>query len=732
MNSTSAVFLLNLVQDVTILRPLIIMAARDFRMDALLLVSAKFLNRDIFGIWQTEIDQVCAETGAVSVVYQDEFSAYQALAGRSGLLFAASETTLSAHTPTHDVFRYAPLSLLKITLQHGFECMGFRHSADHDRAHGKSVSFGADIVCPWYDVEKLTATAMSQRGKLYVTGSSAVLQQPQGPRIPDADGRGMVCENLHSVRLNSAGDFRTQFVEVFDEFCRLLKRDRRSVFLRPHPGGQYVLKNKIALPPNAIINNAPIYRVDLRQFGYGISAPSSVLIDMLLADIPTAVWRDSERIMDSTSYDGLTDVHSPSEWLEFAREAVNDPAPFIAGQRQFLERQQMPLDPRDVYQRFAQIMMAGKRLASASTARVPQERVLFVANALVPTLQLSFIKPFAASVETGEVATALLTEIQIREKMSEDMATDRVDAWLENYLNEADPTVIIFCRYSGPCHDRITSWAKDMNVPVIYHIDDDLLQIPVNIGAKKHALHNQPERIATVEALLRNADLVYASTDRLKERFSRRFPLSSIIAGRVYCSSDVMRDAEFKPVTKVGYMASADHAHNLDMILPAIVRFLERNPDVGFELFGSIPIPGELLQFGGRITTAPAIANYDQFLTEFARYGWDIGICPLTPIDFNLAKADTKWVEYTAVGAAVVASRDTVYDACCADGCGILAQTEGEWLAALELLVRSPEERFAQVRRAQDKLRREYGIDQLRQQVFEVIDTARQALRVHS
>jgi hypothetical protein len=730
MNSTSAVFLLNLVQDVTILRPLIFMAARDFSMETLLLVSDKFLNRDLFGIWQTEIDQICAETGAANLVYEDEFSAHQALDGRSGLLFAASETTLSAHNSTHDVFRYAPSGLLKITLQHGFECMGFMHSADHDRAHGKSVSFGADIVCPWYDTEMLAATAQSQRSKLHVTGSSSVLQQPQGPVIRDEKGRGIVCENLHSVRLNIAGDFRTQFVDAFAEFCTLLDKERQEVFLRPHPGGQYVLKKKFRLPFNAIIKNAPIYKVDLRGFGYGISAPSSVLIDMLMADIPTAVWRDSEGVMDSTNYDGLTEVHTPSEWFEFARDAANNPEPFIALQRRFLEAQRMPLDPSDVYRRFADIMLVGKRMATISTGRKgPRERILFVANALVPTLQLSFIKPLVANVEAGEITTELLTEIQIREKISAGLAGEEFDDWLENYLNLANPSVIIFCRYSGPCHEKICLWAQEMGVPIIYHIDDDLLQIPPDIGARKHAFHNNPERIATVEALLTHSDLVYASTERLKQRFRTKFPESSIRAGRIYCSSDILREAELKPVTKVGYMASADHAHNLEMILPAIVDFLARNPDVNFELFGSIPVPEQLLQFGHRITTAPPIGNYDQFLTEFSRYGWDIGICPLTPIDFNLAKANTKWVEYTAVGAAVVASRDTVYDACCADGCGILAQTEPEWLAALELLVRSPEERFAQVRRAQDKLRREYGIDQLRQQVFDMIDTAKQALK---
>ena len=35
----------------------------------------------------------------------------------------------------------------------------------------------------------------------------------------------------------------------------------------------------------------------------------------------------------------------------------------------------------------------------------------------------------------------------------------------------------------------------------------------------------------------------------------------------------------------------------------------------------------------------------------------DIGICPLAPIDFNLMKANTKWVEYSSAGVAVVAQR---------------------------------------------------------------------------
>ncbi|QUT04356.1 glycosyltransferase [Sphingobium phenoxybenzoativorans] len=725
--SKTAVFLINLVQDVNILRPLIFMASRDFGFETRLLISSKFLGRDMFGIWQSEVDRICEETGATHEVYDDEFTAFQTLTNRSGLIFAGSDSNLSAHSTSHNVLRSAPPGFIRIVLQHGFECVGFRHSGDHVRAHGTTVSFGADIVCSWYGGDSLTAMSPSQRTKLHVTGPTAVLQMPTLPMTRLSDAPGLVCENLHSVRLNISGDFKSQFVKAFEEFCALQAQDECQVTLRPHPGGQYVLKNKLPLPENATINNAPMYRVDLRQFSYGISAPSSVLIDMLLADIPTAVWRDGNGVMDSASYDGLTEISSPAEWNAFSKEAVNHPDQFIDLQRKFLQRQQMPLDPRDVYERFARLFQAAERIQTSLRPTEPErDRVLFIANGMVPTLQLSFLKPLAPLFDNGSLVNEILTEVRIREEMQVSPDNIALRGWLEGYLTDYAPSIIVFCRYSGPASEIILSWAHNNDVPVIYHIDDDLLNIPADIGERKSAYHNHPDRVGAVSNLMTKADLVYASTERLNQRFSGRFPGTNIVAGRIYCSGSVLREPEQREITKVGYMASADHAHNLDMILPAIVQFLDRNPDVVFELFGSIPVPTELERFGERISTAPPIANYDRFLQEFSSYGWDIGICPLTPIDFNLAKANTKWVEYTAVGTAVIASRDTVYDGCCEDGCGILAETQEEWLAALELLARNPDERIKQISRAQEKLNGDYTVARLREQVLHIFDQAKE------
>jgi glycosyltransferase involved in cell wall biosynthesis len=723
----TAVFLINLVQDVNILRPLIYMATRDYRLRGLLLVSTKFSGRDLFGIWKQELDQICAETGARLHFFESDWEAHSALSGE-GIVVAASETHLPNHVTTHDVFRHTPATFLRVTLQHGFECVGFKHSADHIRAHGATASFGADIVCAWQDPVHLTAMALSQRAKLLVTGPTAVLQQPTGPRPDNAAGQGMVCENLHSVRLNGAGDFKTEFVEAFAEFCRLLEKDGRSVALRPHPGGQYVIKNKIPVPRNAQINNAPMYRIDLRQFAYGISAPSSVLIDMLLAGIPTAVWQDREGGMDAGNYEGLTTLSSPADWLEFSRAAIADPSPFLERQKAFLDRQAMPLDPADVFSRYAQLFDTARHVEIRPPAFVPErERIMFIANARVPTLQLSFEKPLSPLVARGEIATELMTEQELRGAPAV-LGNDEAEAaWIQRRLDIFDPSVIVFCRYSGPASHHVVDWARRNWVPLIYHIDDDLLAIPADIGQRKFELHNAPERLAAVRSLLTSVDLVYASTEELRGRLLEYFPGLPVVAGKIYCSGAVIRTPSPDEARTVGYMASADHAHNLTMVLPAIERLLERNAHVKFELFGSIPVPQALERFGDRVTTAPPIANYDNFLQEFASRAWDVGICPLVPIDFNLMKANTKWVEYTSSGAAVVASRGTVYDDCCADGCGILAETEEEWSEALDLLVNDDEARIEMVSRAQEKLERDYNIGRLREQVLDVISRAHAA-----
>jgi hypothetical protein len=360
---TSAVFLMHLVQDVNVLRPLIYMAARDFAFDTLMLVSAGFYGRDHFGIWRAELAQISSEIGASMATFDADWEAHRRLTGR-GLIISASESSLPNHAVTHNVFRHAPASYLRVTIQHGLECVGIRHSVDHDRAHGRTVSFGADIICAWSAPANLPSLASSQRGKVIVTGPTSVLQMHGGEVSREVNAPGLVCENLHSVRMGGAGHVRQEFVEAFQQFARTMADRRTEVAVRPHPGGQYALKHKLPLPQNVQIRNEPLYRLDLREFSYGISAPSSVLFDMVLAGLPTAVWHDSTDDIDASAYDGLPTVSSADEWLEFAATAQRDPNAFQRRQAAFLEKQEIPLQPQEVFSRYAKLFQSVDRDAA--------------------------------------------------------------------------------------------------------------------------------------------------------------------------------------------------------------------------------------------------------------------------------------------------------------------------------------------------------------------------------
>jgi hypothetical protein len=724
LGQRTAVFLMNLIQDFNVLRPLIYMARRQFGYQILILVSSKFRGRDLFGMWEAELAILREETDARTFVYGHEFDAFRMLKG-SGIIFSASESSVPEHGAAHALFRYAPPTFLKVTLQHGFECVGFRHSAAHDLAYGKTASFAADFVCSWQPPELQPSLALSQRAKVRVTGSTAVLQAFQDPITRPPGAPGLVCENLHSVRLNATAGVKNEFVASFTEFCRLMEVDGKQVALRPHPGGQYVLKHEVELPANVTIENAPMHRIDLRRFAYGVSAPSSVLIDMLLADVPTAVWSDTGRSVDTSNYADLPHVSTPREWQDFAREAAVRPEPLVELQRRFLLDQQIPTDPADVFQRFAAILRGADAINVRGGSMAERRRFLIVSNAHLPTVQVCLERPLEPLVRSGEMRVELLTEHRLLQEQSRLGAGLAMEEWLGRALDAFDADAVIFSRYSGPFADQILEWSKRNAVPAIYHIDDDLLGVPKSLGEAKYAYHNAPERIGAVRHLLKEADLVYVSTEVLRRRLIDEFPDLPAIAGAINCSGRPMRRAQAGAAKVFGYMASADHLPNLQMVLPAIVALLDRHPDLAFELFGSIPVPAELDRFGGRVRKLEPVVEYESFLGALGDRGWDIGICPLVPTPFNMAKSNNKWVEYSALGIAVVASAETIYDDCCADGCGLLAAGLDEWTASLERLVTDGAGRVDMVGRAQHKLQSVYGIAQHRRQILDVVEQAR-------
>lgn len=348
MSRPLVAFNLALVQDVAVLRPLVLLARQSAVFDIEIMVAGVFAGNDQGGRWQREVALLCAEIGITPFVYGSILEAFQHLQGRRGLLVAGSESTAAAHAATHDLFRSVPTSIRTVTLQHGFECVGFLHNARHDVNPGLDLRFAAEIVVGWFAAERLPSLPASQRDKLYVAGPPMLIDPVRKSAAGASGYGGVVCENLHSVRFGSPGA-KAGFLETFRAFAGRMHGLGAETSLRPHPAGRFTERWGFEPPAGVVLSEEPMYRLDTDRYAFAISAPSTVLFDFLLADVPVAVWRDPEDEIDHSNFVGLPTVGSADDWWRFAMASQLERARLLAVQRSFLMDLRIPPDVRGRY-----------------------------------------------------------------------------------------------------------------------------------------------------------------------------------------------------------------------------------------------------------------------------------------------------------------------------------------------------------------------------------------------
>jgi hypothetical protein len=350
------------------------------------------------------------------------------------------------------------------------------------------------------------------------------------------------------------------------------------------------------------------------------------------------------------------------------------------------------------------------------------KKILFISNSNIPTLQLSFLKPLAAVVANGKYSYEIITEQNLKDLFSKKVGDKEAEGYFIDRARKSQADIAIFCRYSGPHGAALLKFFTENSIPSIYHIDDDLLNIPLELGKKKYEYHNHPARKEAVRHLLSGIDLIYCSNQRLTQRLKKYGIQKDFYSGDIYASGSIINKPEIRPVRKIGYMG-IDHAHDLEMIVPALEKILDQFGDISFELFGPIPKPQALDRFGSRVVLIPPVSGYGDFMNKFSQLHWDIALCPLASIPFNMVKSNTKWVEYSSVGAAVIASKGTIYDECCANEAGILSE-DHEWYSNIKLLIEDDGLRFKLLSNAQEKIASSFTEEHLFSQIERAIQLA--------
>jgi glycosyltransferase involved in cell wall biosynthesis len=389
-----------------------------------------------------------------------------------------------------------------------------------------------------------------------------------------------------------------------------------------------------------------------------------------------------------------------------------------------LIRDLLRLESDDVGFRHAGFVIQGQRKFEKAA-----HRALLLADAYGPTLQINFIRPLRHQRAIGDnCAWWALTEDSIRRHPSAADPAAIADQ-LRAVFKTFRPTIVIASRYGGSLAPVIIDLARRDHVPLLSHIDDNLLTVPPSSGDISHAKHGNQERQLVLRQLLAEADLNYISTKPLYTQLLEMGVLGKdVIVGGIAGAAEPLpvshktekKRARESTCLTFGYMGSRSHTGDLEMIAPAIAAVLRRFPQARFETFGSVDLPAALSAF--KIVRHGRMKDYDQFLRRLSSLDWSFGLAPLAVNDFTMAKTNIKWIEYSAAGIPVLASNHPIYHACCREGAGLLI--DGDWQERIGEMIETPALRRSLLTQARQRLEMDYSPQRLHAQLMTVLQAA--------
>jgi hypothetical protein len=212
---------------------------------------------------------------------------------------------------------------------------------------------------------------------------------------------------------------------------------------------------------------------------------------------------------------------------------------------------------------------------------------------------------------------------------------------------------------------------KKYNIPMIYEIDDLLIDIPEWNYASTYYNNNKEY----VEQLISMSDAVMVSTNKLKEIYGKYNKNIHVQPNRLakFIWGDIFPAHLYKDTTKkvrILWGGSQNHFHN-----PAVTKgvvggdfsnklmdFIKKTTDI-YDWYFVGAMPHELENIKSKVHFVPwvDVLHYPKVIKDIEP---DIGIAPLVDNVFNACKSNLKQLEYVACGCAGVFSNVEPYKNC--------------------------------------------------------------------
>ena len=275
-------------------------------------------------------------------------------------------------------------------------------------------------------------------------------------------------------------------------------------------------------------------------------------------------------------------------------------------------------------------------------------------------------------------------------------------------------------------YEQIVASARSEGKPIIYEIDDLLLDLPEEHPDR--AIHYYTKSLFPMLEAILVADAVTASNPDLCEYLRSLNPNTWLLPNYLEDALWPLEESPKNPVDPpviVGYMGSDTHLPDLELVSPVLLRLIERfGESISLKFWGGQP--PETIRINPRVEWIPLeMKNYAEFVSFFSHQHCDIFIAPLVDSQFNRCKSPIKYLEYSSRGIPGVYSRVTPFESVVHHGeNGFLATTLAEWEDGLVRLIEDPELRLKLGMRALDTVKREWLLSQHAHQWPEVYTQA--------
>lgn len=205
----------------------------------------------------------------------------------------------------------------------------------------------------------------------------------------------------------------------------------------------------------------------------------------------------------------------------------------------------------------------------------------------------------------------------------------------------------------------------------------------------------------------KKSDLVTCTTEELKKEFLTINPNVAVLPN-VIDPDFFPRGIEMvKRGVRMGWQGGASHYEDLYFLKDVIKEVLEKNKTAKFVYFGD-------MRFKGLFKNCPQDqiewhhwVSHSTYPYKLGLMNLDIGLCPLVDNRFNRNKSAIKWMEYSLMGMATVASNIPPYSPVIDNGrTGILcgaSDTKG-WVDALNDLISDKHKRMNLAKRAEEEV----------------------------